>query len=511
MILTQQLLLNSASFGGNLALRYLGKDTTFRELTTTVNRLSYLYQKELGVNARMAFFCQNSPAVVTTFLALSNLRVVSIPIHPDTPPDEITTLLKESKATHCAVTSDLLAKLREIFQGQRITLPIVEIEKKRGGEYDTSFTPLPEQVPVETDPILFLKTSGSTGKSKLVSLSHRQLLHACSGLKGHYHVRPNDRFHTNLNWSHPFGFIHGMLFPLFANAGCVIDHGLEAVEYVKFLTESKVTRLIGTPSSLQKVKAACGDEKRALPLLKSITVGVGSIPRALYNSFADMGIQVSQCYGQTENAWTLSMQNIDFDNDMFFWEPGAVGKGLPGVKYKVIDSQGDEVPGSGFRKGQLAVSGPTVMLKYVENEEETKKAIRGTWLYTGDLVEVDGEGDKMSMTLLGRKEDALIIKNKFVTLDALNSVFQSDALKDLVQDGAVFWVKNSQNKQVVVCVVVRLENRPLTDKDILKCFADSGNEDLIPVAVGFTDSIPKELCGRPNTWKLRRQFSSLGG
>jgi long-subunit acyl-CoA synthetase (AMP-forming) len=283
------------------------------------------------------------------------------------------------------------------------------------------------------------------------------------------------------------------------------------LEYVKFLLESKVTRLIGTVSSLQKLRVACGEEKRSLPGIKSITVGVGSISKDLYDDYTGMGIQVSQCYGQAENAWTLTMQNIDFENDMFFWEKGAVGKGLPGVKYKVIDSQGDEIPGSGFRKGQLAVSGPTVMLKYAENDEDTKKAIRGTWLYTGDLVEVDGEEDKMSVIFLGRKEDALIVKGKFVILDSLNSVFQSDSLKNLVREGAVFWVKNSQNKQAVVCVVVKAEHRTLTDKEVINCFIENGSGDLTPVAVAFTDSIPKELSGQPNAWKLRRQFSSLGG
>lgn len=60
-----------------------------------------------------------------------------IPLDTSRPPDEIAQWLRDTKATHLAVTSDLLAKARDLLQGAHIQIPIIEIEKKQGGEYDT--------------------------------------------------------------------------------------------------------------------------------------------------------------------------------------------------------------------------------------------------------------------------------------------------------------------------------------------------------------------------------------
>src|SRR5687767_10255640 len=99
MILTQHLITNAAQNLTKPALRYLGKETNYKDLLASISRLSYLFQHEIGAGVRMAFLCRNCPAMIATFFAMSNTRSVSIPIDPELPPDEIIKWLKESKAT----------------------------------------------------------------------------------------------------------------------------------------------------------------------------------------------------------------------------------------------------------------------------------------------------------------------------------------------------------------------------------------------------------------------------
>lgn len=509
MILSQQLILNSSKNLTRSAVRYLGKEILYKDLLASISRLSYLYQHEIGQGVRMAFIARNCPALITTLFAMTNIRAVCIPIDPEAPPEEIVKWLKESKATHISVTSDLLGKVREILQSERLSLPIIEMEKKQGGEYDTSFTPPPEQTPLETDPIFLLRSGGITGKPKFVVFTHRQLLHGSTAIKGHYHLMGTDRIHTTFSWYHPFILMHALLFPLMAGATVVIDHGLQAVDALNFLVESRVTRLVGTPPYFLKLLVICKNEKRVLPGIKSITVGLGSLSAELKRAFDLLKVNVSHCYGQIENLWTIAMQDTKEPGELSEgYVRGFVGKGLPGLKYKVMDNNGDEVEGKERRTGQLALSGPTVMQMYYEREKETKMTIRGTWLYTGDICRLEGEGEDLTITFIGRKEDLIDVGGEFIPFSRIDTAIRSNPL---AMDGAAFSVKDSRDHLVIVCAIVKKAGTAINEKQVLDFCQGTLPSNLVPKAVAFTDVIPRDLGNNVNCSKLRSQFSGIMG
>ena len=370
---------------------------------------------------------------------------------------------KATQPTHVAITSDLLLQVREFLSSERLTLPIIEIEKKQGGEYDTSFTAQADQKPVDTDPIFLFATQGRTGKPKNIQLNHKHLQHAAACLKGCYKVLPTDRIHTTLSWAHPFSFVHGMLFPLMSGMTVIIDHGLQAVEFLDFLVDSRVNRLIGTPPYYLRLLITCKNEKRPLVGIKSATVGLGQLSNELRRVFQIMSIPTPHVYGMAENVWTIGMESIEETS----LEPGVHGKGLPGMKYKVLDENLDAIEGSERRVGLLAVSGPAVMQAYLGKELEaaTKNAIRGTWLYTGDYAELEGENEELKICFLGRKEDVLRVDGDISTMDSIDAV-----LKRIpgIQDAAAFVSKNSKNQLVTVCALVRLPGSPLKENQVLE-------------------------------------------
>ncbi|OFZ21942.1 MAG: hypothetical protein A2X94_15920 [Bdellovibrionales bacterium GWB1_55_8] len=510
MLITQLLSQIAVKNPTRPAYRYLGKETSFSELKIRVARLSYLFQNEIGHHpggVRVAFLARNSPALIQTFFALTNIRATSIPIDPDRPRDEIENWLKESGATHLAVTSDLIAPAREILSSARLSLPIIEIEKKQGGEYDSSFTAQTDNQPAENDIILILRTAGTTGHPKLVTFTHKQLRFGASSIRGTYHINLSDRFLTKISWAHPFAFLHALLFPILSGATVVIDHGLEGAEFLDFLIESRTNRVLGAPLFFWKLLMTCRSEKRTLPGIKSITVAGGPLSSDVARVFGLMKISVGHCYGQTENLWTISMQDTALSEGS-----SSAEKGLPGFKYKVVDDNGDEIPGPKPRTGRLAVTTPTAMSGYYRHgaekkdlAQETKNALRGTWLYTGDVARLDGDGDTLSIQLLGRQSDLLHIDEEYESLNEVNQV-----LKEIqgVDDGAAFIVPRATGKPIVLCAIVRGAGS-ISDKQILDYCVGKLPANLAPKAVAFTDFIPKDFGNQPNYTKLRHQFSGI--
>ncbi len=507
MILSQILISNAQKNLGRGAFRYLGKETNYGELKTRVAKLSYLYLHELGEKARVAIVASNGPAYISTFFALSNTRSVCIPVDPTREPAEILACLKESKATHVAVSSDQVNRVREILQSEHLGLPLIEIERKVGGEYDPTFTPQPDHAPQETDVVLLLRTAGTTGRPRYVPLTHKQLHHAALSLRGLYHSQPADRFLTTLNWSNPFGIMHGMLYPLLTGATAVIDNGLEAAEFLAFLYESRVSRIVGTPPFFHKLLLTCKSEEKGLPGVKSITVGVGTLSADYRRIFKMLKVKVGQCYGQAEAVWTLAMADLEDETDP---EAGFVGQGLAGLKYKVLGPDGDEVAakGGGERSGHLAVMGPSVMSGYFENEAASKVALRGTWLYTGDYARLTGDNDTLRIHLIGRKDDVAYLDGRLLPASRVDG-----ALKGVVNilDAAGFFVLKSMGKPVLCCAVVKVQGSPLTEKHVLDICAEKLPGESTPQIAVFVDAIPHDAGGVVKRGRLSQQYAGTAG
>ncbi|MCM2323951.1 MAG: AMP-binding protein [Oligoflexia bacterium] len=507
MLLSQQLATAAQKAAMQPAIHYLGKDLRFREFTRKVSQLSYLYQKELGQFSRVALLASNCPAAVASFFALSNARSMLIPLDPSLGFEELGKLLKATEATHLAISSDKASFVRELIRAERLQLPVIEIEKKMGGEYDASFTPMPESPPKDTDIVLMLRTGGVSESSRLVAFDHNRLQAAVQALRGPYRTVSGDRFLSTANWFHPFSFFHGLLFPILNGNTCVIEHGVEKKDFSKFLWESKVTRLITTAESAREILHYGREAGGRLGPLRSMVVGVGSVTPELEELATATETPLLRCYGQTENGWTIAME----DHSEIGQSPRPGPRALSGLRYKVMDANGDEIEGKQERTGALAVMGGTVMVGYrgpdkKEYEKATKMKIRGTWLYTGDVATLheDKEGI-LRVQLRGRREQLLENHGKFIAPDAIDH-----AIRKIpgVLDGAGFITHDMQENPVLACAFVREESRLLRPQDVLVQLRLLLQADEVPVAVALADSIPRTLAGI-NRCRLARQFSGI--
>jgi len=106
-------------------------------------------------------------------------------------------------------------------------------------------------------------------------------------------------------------------------------------------------------------------------------------------------LNIVQGYGLIETSPVVGIGNKKYH------KVGSIGKAVPSVKAKVIDSDSEGI-------GELVVKGPNVMIEYLGNKQATKEAIKDGWFYTGDLAKIDDEG---YIFICGRKKSVIVLKN----------------------------------------------------------------------------------------------------
>ena len=119
---------------------------------------------------------------------------------------------------------------------------------------------------------------------------------------------------------------------------------------------------------------------------KSAYTGGHPISPEVIRFFRINGLNLKQCYGMTETGGIFQVQP---DGEV---KPETVGKPLPGTQVKIDDDQ------------EILVSGGSIFKGYYQNPEASAEAVRDGWFYTGDAGYIDGDGH---LVILGRKQDIM--------------------------------------------------------------------------------------------------------
>lgn len=259
-------------------------------------------------------------------------------------------------------------------------------------EHDGSFT-------CELDPdkmCAILYTSGTTGKSKGVMLTHRNLTDnaVCLDMR----IPPHTVSMTLLPIHHAYCFTMDILKGIYIGLTICINDSImhvsknmklfkpEIILLVPMVIESIYKKLKESGGLLPKkmvAKAAFGGS------LKTICSGGAYLPPKLVGAFAEYGITILQGYGMTECSPVIST-NLAWES-----KEGSVGKLIPNCQAKVVDNE-------------IWVKGSSVMLGYYKMPKETKESLVDGWLRTGDLGYVDDDG---FVFITGRKKNLIILKN----------------------------------------------------------------------------------------------------
>ena len=190
---------------------------------------------------------------------------------------------------------------------------------------------------------------------------------------------------------------------------------------------------------------------------------------------------IYQGYGLTETSPVVTL------NPFHRVKRASIGVPLPGTDVRIVDEEGRDVPTG--EAGELIVKGPQVMPGYWQRPDETARAIRDGWLYTGDVAQMDDEG---YVFIVDRKKDMILVSGFNVYPNEVESVI---ATHPGVQDCAVVGVPDEDTGEWVVAYVIR-KDRGVTVDMVRDHCRQSLTGYKVPKLVIFRDELPKSPVGK---------------
>src|SRR4029077_12506957 len=191
---------------------------------------------------------------------------------------------------------------------------------------------LPQPEPEEAAALLF--SGGTTGLSKIVEPTQERLVISAGCLERIWPTRPQEEvFLPIAPFSHIYGFMMGLLFPISARAEIVIPERFQPEQIVDLLARRRVTIFGGGPPAIDAgVLAADNLESADLSALRVCPAGGAPFPVELMERWRRAtGLQIFEGYGMTEFA------PISGATALTGVRPGSVGKPLPGNDVQIVD------------------------------------------------------------------------------------------------------------------------------------------------------------------------------
>lgn len=315
-------------------------------------------------------------------------------------------------------------------------------------------------------------TSGTTGVSKGVMLSQRNLCHTIQQLARMIDIKPEDRALSVLPLHHVYECTCGFLFPLFCGASVAFSEGVRYIMknakevrptkmlcvpmlletmYRKIWTnirkngiEDKVRNVIKLTDQIHPASARMAMKRKAFAdihesfggRLDLLISGGAALDPEVIRGMRAFGLPVIQGYGLTESAPLAAVNRDCFYND------ASAGLVLPEGELKILDPEEDGT-------GEICYRGDNVMLGYYRHPELTAEVKKNGWLHTGDIGYLDKHG---FLIITGRKKNVIVRANgKNVFPEELEAYLCRDPL---IAEAVVLGIRNEKKKDYDIVAVL---------------------------------------------------------
>ncbi len=421
----------AAGNNANIAARFFKAADKYGDLpaVATAGQDAYLSYRQLAENVLdcagyigpiqrrtpIGLLCENRPAWGKIYLAILACGGLVVPIDLQLKSKELTGIFLDSRIETLFVSPRFIEIAQEAAVKVDRQIRIIDLELV--STRDRDFVP---DIPAEPDlPAVMIFTSGTTGKSKKVILTHNNILSDIEGFSKILHFGPGDRFLSVLPLHHTFEATCGFITPLIHGAAIYYVKELNSREILNGIRKHKITIFVSVPLLYEKIYHSILSAVRKAPRSKRVTFnaimaltksmhalgyrkagkkmfasfrkkagldsvrmmvsGGAPLPVQISKNFNLLGIDFAEGYGLTETSPVLTVnppERIKY---------GSIGRPLDNVRIKIDNPNEKGI-------GEILVRGPMVTPGYEDNPEATEKLLEGGWLHTGDIGRIDNDG-----------------------------------------------------------------------------------------------------------------------
>ena len=479
---------------------------------------------------RVTICMPNAPQAVIMFYAINKVGAIANMVHPLSSEKEIEFYLKESASVVCITLDQFYGKFENIRGNVPLRSLILTSIKdvlspiKRKGYYLAEGRKI-KKVPANAkivwwekflrdgnnyhgpyhverkseDPAVILYSGGTTGTTKGILLSNlnfnalSQQIIATNPM-----FKPGDKMLAVMPIFHGFGLgvcIHSML----ASGGrCLLIPRFNPQSYAKLLKKHKPNFIAGVPTlyeALLRLKTLDGVD---LSCLKGVFSGGDSLSIELKKRFDtflkehNTTIPVREGYGTTECVTASCLTPSHWAKE------GSIGLPFPDTFYKIVKPGTEDEVAYG-EEGEICLAGPTVMMEYINNPEETANTLRRhadglTWVHTGDLGMMDEDG---FIYFRQRIKRMIVTSGYNVYPSQIENVLDAH---EYVHMSCVIGVPDPLKMQKVVAFVVLKPGLKVTEEEARQAILEHCSRYVakyaMPADIQFRDDMPKTLVGK---------------
>ena len=517
----------------HVAYIFMGKKTTYPEFMKRIDAAAKgLYKMGIRKGDKVTICMANTPQALDCFYALNRIGAIPNMIHPLSAAQEIAFYLNFSRSKAILTldqfyekvasiqpqlenpTKILIAKvvdelpipLNVLYPMTKAARAVKKLPKTgctlwydmvRAGK-NVKLPPISNRYD-ECGAILY--SGGTTGTTKGIMLSN--LNFNALGLQtiaasGFTMDEISDmKMLSVMPVFHGFGLGIGIHTALIAGGTCILIPQFNVKIYAETLVKQKPNLIPGVPTLFEALLRAENLEGADLSFLKGIFSGGDSLSPELKRKvdafLKDHGCteQIREGYGTTECVTASCLTPKDYARQ------GSIGVPFPDTFYKIVEpGTTNEVEAN--TEGEICISGPTVMLGYMDNPEETKQTLRRhydgrIWLHTGDLGHMDQDG----FVYFRQRIKRMIITSGYnVYPSQLENIIDGH---EKVLLSCVIGVKDPYRVQKVKAYVVPMPGVEPTEelkKEILDYCSGRIAKYAMPREIEFRKELPKTLVGK---------------
>lgn len=514
-----------------IAYDFMGGKTKYKDFISKVDKCARALAA-IGVKpGESVTICMpNAPQAVIMFYAVNKVGAIANMVHPLSSEKEIEFCLKESGSVVCLTLDQFYEKFEHIRPNVSLrTLILTSVKDalspvKKKGYYlveGRKIKKVPSNAEIiwwekflldgkkyhgtfhaerkAEDPAVILYSGGTTGTMKGILLSNLNFNALSQQIIATNPIyKPGDKMLAVMPIFHGFGLgvcIHTIL----SNGGRVLlIPRFNPESYAKLLKRHKPNFIAGVPTLYEALLRIKSLDRVDLSCLKGVFSGGDSLSIELKKRFDAFlkshgaTIKVREGYGMTECVTASCLTPVNREKE------GSIGLPFPDTFYKIVKPGTEEEVPYG-EEGEICIAGPTVMMEYINNPEETANTLRRhkdglTWVHSGDLGMMDEEG----FVYFRQRIKRMIITSGYnVYPSQIENVLDAH---ELVHMSCVIGVPDPYRMQKVVAYVMLKPDAKVSHEEAERILLDYCKKHVakfaMPSRIEFRENLPKTLVGK---------------